>query len=147
MTLRNLLSKNQIKKLECFIAKTEKYLNHYNKVNADLYSTSKVSFRYPINEYDNFIKELFSNRILKGIEIVTFCGKGSEILEETIFEPEHEDLADVLPTNKVFPLISRNILDSKNYRRELLNFIEIESDAEIAISKAKFFEEVFVDVA
>lgn len=144
-TLRNLLSENQIKRLENFMSMTERYLNHYNEVNATFTPTPEMNFAflYPINQYDNFIKELFSDRILKGIETVTFCRKGSDKLEETIFEPEYEDLADVLPTKKVFPLISENILDSKNYRRELLNFIEIESDAEIAISKAKFFEEIF----
>lgn len=145
MTLRNLLSQNQIKKLEGFISETEKYLNHYNEVKATCTPTPEMNFAYlyPINRYDNFIKELFSDKILKEIETVTFCGKGSETLEETIFEPKHEDLADVLPTKKVFPLISRNIFDSKNYRRELLNFMEIESDGEIAISKAKFFEEIY----
>ena len=144
-TLRNLLSKNQIKKLEGFISMIERYLNHYNEVNATFTPTPEMNFAYlyPINQYNNFIKELFSDRILKGIETITFCRKGSETLEETIFEPEYEDLVDVLPTKKVFPLISRNILDSKNYKRELLNFMEIESDVEIAISKAKFFEEVF----
>lgn len=146
-TLRNILSKDQINTLKNFISETEKYLRHYENVNATFNPDSKMTFTYSLSKYNNFIKELFSDRILKTTEIVTFCRKDSEIFEETIFSPEYEDLVDVLPTTKVFPLISKNILDSKNYRRELLNFMEIESDSEIAISKAKFFEKFYFDVA
>lgn len=147
MKLRNILSETQIKKLEGFISMTEKYLNHYNEVNATFTPTSEMNFAYlyPLNRYGEFIKELFSDRILKGFEIVTLCRKNSKVLEETVIDPEFEDITDVLSTNKAFPLISKNILDSKNFRKELLNFMEIESDNEIAISKAKFFEETFIN--
>lgn len=143
MTLRNILSEKQTNKLNYFINATEDYLKHYNEVNPSLNSNSETYFDYPIEEYNKFIKELDSDKILKNIETVTVSLSNSDELNEIIFEPENEDIFDIVYAKRIFPLISKRIFDSHNYRRELLNFMEIESDSEIAKSKAKFFEEIY----
>lgn len=143
MILRNLLSQNQINQLKLFINETKAYLEHFNEVDADINSTRDGMFIYPLQGYNDFLKELYADRILNDVELISFCQTNTDEIQEIIFQPEIDELYFTLPIFDAFPLISENILDSKNYRRELLNFVQIESDKEIAISKAKFFEEIY----
>lgn len=139
-TLRNILSKSQLLQLNDFINLSQKYNERFSIIEPDLYSQLKDTFKFPIKSYCDFLSnvlEEYSN----GEYILFFCHKNDEEIQEIIFDNRFESIYDVLPNLNCIPLLNFEA----NSIRDLLNFIEIESDKEIAINKAKFLEDIMKD--
>ncbi|MCH5166977.1 MAG: hypothetical protein J1F35_03705 [Erysipelotrichales bacterium] len=144
MKLSNVISENLKYRFLYFVEYYEKYMNLYGKILPNKKSKSPKVFCFPLKNYSSFIKELTNKNILPkkmNLTIFTVDSYKGKIYE---FYPYREELIDVFSkydiSRLVIPMITENILSSKTGTSDLLNFIHIENNKEIANNKANFFE-------
>lgn len=144
MKLSNSLSENLKYRFSYFVEYYERYMNEYNKISPNRKSTSQKVFCFPLKNYSSFIKELANKNILpKKMNLTVFAPNSHKGKKYEIY-PYQEELIEVFSkfniSRLVIPIITNDILYSKTGVSDLLDFLMIENNKEIANSKADFFE-------